>query len=561
MDIGEVKLKELLVDSGILTREQFLSAKKLADESKTTIAKVLTEKDFITEEQLGHLIAEDLGVLFISLRKIVIADEVLKIIPQLVAKTQKIIAFQQDKEGLRVAMADPKNLEMIEWLEKKTGNKIITYYATTRDINGALARYRAGFREHFEKLIKGQLAKATKGTKPEDAPIIRIVDSIVDYAYENRASDIHIEPRENKVVVRYRIDSILHDVIYLPAEFKEPIIMRIKVLARMRTDEHLAAQDGKFRKKFEEEYFDIRVSVVPIVEGEKVVMRILAGKSRALDIEDLGLNQRDLEVMRKVTGRSYGMILASGPTGSGKTTTLYAILQTVNTPEVNISTIEDPVEYAIDRINQIQVNSKTNLTFATGLRSIVRQDPDIIMVGEIRDEETASIAVNSAMTGHLVLSTLHTNNAATAFPRLSDMGVQPFLVASSINVVVAQRLVRKICISCRESYTISLDSLRKTLPEELIDCLSKGKKETKELRFYRGKGCKECGFTGYQGRQGIFEVLEIEETIRNLIMQRANADVIEKQAIKNGMTRMIEDGVLKVIEGVTTVQEVMRVIQ
>jgi len=561
MDIGEDKLKQLLVVPGILTKEQFVAAQKFAEEKKIALKKALIDQDFISEEHLGQLIAEDLGVLFINLRKLVIPDEVLKIIPQLVAKTQKVIAFGQDKEGLRVAMVDPRNLEMAEWLEKKSGQKIIPYYATSNDIKNALSRYRAGFKEHFESLIKSQLTKAAKGTKVEDAPIIRIVDSLIDYAYENRASDIHVEPRKDKVVVRYRIDGILHDVVYLPVDLKELVVMRIKVLAKLQTDEHMAAQDGKFQKKLSDETFDIRVSIVPIVEGEKIVMRILSGKSRTLKLEDLGYGKQDLEAMNRGIRKSYGMILSAGPTGSGKTTTLYAILQILNTPEVNISTIEDPVEYGIDRVNQIQVNKKTGLTFSKGLRSIVRQDPDIIMVGEIRDEETADIAVNSAMTGHLVLSTIHTNNAATAFPRLMDMGVKSFLVASSINVIVAQRLLRQVCINCRESYAMDINILKRNLPAELIGYLTKDKKDVKELRFYRGKGCKECGFTGYQGRIGIFEVLEIKDNVRDLIMQRANADEIEKAALKNGMTRMIEDGANKVLKGVTTVEEVLRVIQ
>jgi len=561
MDIGESKLKQILVNPGILTKKQFGTALKLAGEKKLSLTKILVDKDFISEEHLGQLIAEDIGVLFINLRKTVISDEVLKIIPQLVAKTQQVISFRMDKEGLRVAMANPQNLEMARWLKKKTGKNIIIYYATPKDIKTALSRYRAGFREHFENLIKRQLSKATKTTKPEDAPVIRVVDSIIDYAYENRASDIHMEPRENKVVVRYRIDGILHDVIYLPVSFREPIIMRIKVLAKMKTDEHMAAQDGKFRKKFGEDVFDIRVSIVPIVNGEKIVMRILSGKSRTIDLNGLGFDGSDLERMQKVIKKSYGMILSAGPTGCGKTTTLYAILQQINTPEVNISTIEDPVEYGINKINQIQVNKKTGLTFSTGLRAIVRQDPDIIMVGEIRDEETAKIAINSAMTGHQVLSTIHTNNAATAFPRLMDMGIKAFLVASSVNIVVAQRLVRRVCVNCRESYTLDINTLKRTLPEELFNSLIKGQENAKEIRVYRGKGCKECGFTGYRGRQGIFEVLEIKENIRELIMQDSDADEIEKQAIKNGMTRMIQDGARKIIKGITTIEEVMRVIQ
>jgi type IV pilus assembly protein PilB len=561
MNIGEKKLKNLLVDSGILNKKQFESALKKSEEDNISLAKILVDNNFISEEHLGQLIAEDLDVLFVNLKKTVIPDEILRIIPKLVAQNQQVIAFEQDKEGLHVAMTDPDNKEMIRWLQKKTGQKIITYYATPGDIKIALSRYRAGFKEHFEKLIKGQLNKANQAVDPKDAPIIRIVDSIIDYAYENRASDIHIEPRQEKVVVRYRIDGILHDVIYLPVNLKELVTMRIKVLAKMKTDEHRAAQDGKFRKKLGDETFDIRASVVPVVEGEKVVMRILSGKSRALQLEDLGLSPNDLAVMRKTVKKSYGMILSAGPTGCGKTTSLYAILQVLNTPEVNISTIEDPVEYAIDRVNQIQVHKKTDLTFAKGLRAIVRQDPDIIMVGEIRDQETAGIAVNSAMTGHAVLSTVHTNNAATAFPRLIDMGIKPFLIASSINVIVAQRLVRKVCTKCRESYTVDINKLRKTLPESIINFLKKERGVGNKIRFYRGKGCKECGFTGYKGRQGIFEVLEVQENIRQLIMQEANAEDIEKQALQNGMTTMVQDGIRKVIKGITTIDEIMRVIQ
>lgn len=562
MEIGETKLKQLLVKSGLLTLKQFQSALKLASQKKKPLQKILTEEGFISEEHLGQVIAEDLGVLFVDLKTVIIPDEVLKIIPELVAKTQKIIAFAQDKEGLRVAMADPTNLEMIRWLQKKTNQKIIPYYATPQDIKLAFAHYRAGFKEHFESLIKGQITKTIKGAKVEEAPIIRIVDSIIDYAYENRASDIHIEPREDKIVVRYRIDGILHDVIYLPVKLKDAIIMRIKVLAKLKTDEHLAAQDGKFRRKFEDETFDVRVSVIPIVEGEKVVMRILSGGLRALSLEDLGLSQVDLERVKKAMKRSYGMILSSGPTGSGKTTSLYAILQVLNTPEVNISTIEDPVEYAMDRVNQIQVNPKTGLTFARGLRAIVRQDPDIIMVGEIRDEETADIAVNSAMTGHLVLSTIHTNDAATAFPRLIDMGIKPFLIASSINVVIAQRLVRRVCVNCRESYSLDFNKLKKNLPPQIVDYLAKEKKEgDDEVRLYRGKGCRECSFTGYKGRLGIFEVLELKDNIRELIMRNANAEEIKEAAIKNGMTTMAQDGIRKVLKGETTLEEIMRVIR
>ncbi|MBU1159753.1 GspE/PulE family protein, partial [Patescibacteria group bacterium] len=400
----------------------------------------------------------------------------------------------------------------------------------------------------------------------------------------NKASDIHIEPLGNIVSVRFRIDGVLHEVANYPINIHEKIVFRIKIMSKLRTDEHSSAQDGRFDyaphtditdynrssrsvksvaiSENQRHVFDVRVSVMPITNGENVVMRLLSERSRRLSLEDLGLWADDFEKVKRAASKPYGMLLTVGPTGSGKTTTLYALLQILNKPEVNIMTIEDPVEYDIERVQQTQVNMKKNLNFTTGLRSIVRQDPDIIMVGEIRDNETADIAINAAMTGHLLLSTLHANDAATAFPRLIEMGIEPFLVASSVNIIIAQRLVRKICEQCRQSYFLSQEEidLIKSEPNLLnvVEQIS-GEKDISKIRFFKGSGCKTCNNVGYRGRTGIFEVMEVNDDIRPLIIQKASSDVIYKKAKETGMDSMLHDGVMKIFQGVTTLNEVIRV--
>jgi len=553
MRITNSKLGKILVEPGYITKADFNIC--LREAKKKSLEQVLIERDLIKDEQLGKLIAEDLGILFVDLKKERIDEKILRIIPELVARTQKVIVFDKTKQGLRVAMNSP-DYEMKKWLEKKTGEKVVIYYATIFGINSALKFYRRNIKEEFSEIIKIQVEE-TKKSKQE-VPIIKIVDLLVDYAYENKASDIHIEPLDKNTQVRFRIDGVLHNVVSLPKNIHEAVITRIKILSKLRTDEHFSAQDGKFRVKSDSEKFDVRVSIVPVTNGENAVMRILSEKARKLSLEDLGLLPRNLKKVRDAIKRPYGMILATGPTGSGKTTSLYSILKILNKPEINICTIEDPVEYDIEGISQIQVNSKTGLTFAKGLRSIVRQDPDIIMVGEIRDKETAGIAVNSAMTGHLVLSSMHANTAATNIPRLMDMGIEPFLTASSINIIIAQRLVRKICTKCRESKEYTQDDASKLgLSKELIKKYFKKKK----IRAYFGKGCKACVSTGYSGRIGIFETLEMTEKIKELIMAKSSADEIEGRAVKDGMTTMIEDGMDKVLNGTTTIEEVVRVIR
>lgn len=387
------------------------------------------------------------------------------------------------------------------------------------------------------------------------ASITQLVNLIIRKAWEAKASDIHIDPTAESVIVRYRIDGIVYDILNLPKEDQPLIITRIKVLSGLRTDEHAMAQDGRFRLHEDDTDIDLRISIVPTYSGEDVVMRLLVGEARLISLEDLGFAKRDLELINHYVHRPHGMILATGPTGSGKTTTLYSILQILNKREVSIVTIEDPIEYSVQGITQIQVNPQTNLTFAAGLRSIVRQDPNIIMVGEIRDNETAGIAVNAAMTGHLLLSTIHTNDAATTLPRLLDMGIEPFLIASTVNIAIGQRLVRKLCVKCKTQYTPTQEekmALSSVIPEKLLSTLDKA---------WRAPGCSECNQTGYAKRIGIYEVLEVNEPIKRLIMKRASATEIHQAALENGMTSMLEDAYRKAVNGDTSLEEVLRVVR
>jgi type II secretory ATPase GspE/PulE/Tfp pilus assembly ATPase PilB-like protein len=437
---------------------------------------------------------------------------------------------------------------------RKTGQKILAYYATERDVEEKLQLYRKNLQQTFDELLQDEISSTTN--LADEAPIAKIVDMLITYAYRDKASDIHVEPEEKDSLIRFRIDGILHDVLVVDKKLHDRIVTRIKVLSRLRTDEHLSAQDGKMRMLIDDENLDLRISIIPITEGEKIVLRLLSSHFQQFSLLDLGMNETDLQKVNAAMNKSYGMILSTGPTGSGKTTSIYSILKILNTREKNITTIEDPVEYRMQGVNQIQVNTKSGLTFASGLRSILRQDPNIIFVGEIRDSETAGIAVNAALTGHLVVSTLHTNDAATALPRLVDMKVEPFLVASTVNVIVAQRLVRKICEACKTQITVKRTEIANNLPEEEVN-KHFGKKP--DVAIYRGKGCKVCHFTGYSGRIGIFEVLEMTENIRKLITEKNDADVIVKEAIKEGMATMLDDGLAKVIQGMTTLEEVLRV--
>lgn len=555
MALPDETLLAIISQSGIADSAKVADAVAFAKSASVPIAAALVEKGVVSDEQIGVAIAAVYKVPFVSLSALQIPEDVFHIIPEKIARKQKAICFAHDAQGVKIAFADPSNTLIAEMVMKKTNERVLLYYATDRDIENTLQVYKKVLQMTIDELLKEDIKRATRSAY-DDLPIAKIVDVLIDAAYQDKASDIHIEPEEKNSLIRFRIDGVLHEVLRVPKILHDRIMTRIKVLASLRTDEHMSAQDGKMRLALEEENLDIRVSIIPIVEGEKCVLRLLSSRSREFTLTDLGMNDRDLQKVSAAYNKSFGMILSTGPTGSGKTTSIYAILKILNTREKNITTVEDPVEYRIKGANQIQVNPKANLTFANGLRSILRQDPNIIFVGEIRDSETAGIAVNAALTGHLVLSTLHTNDAATAIPRLTDMKVESFLVASTVNIIVAQRLVRKICDMCKTTQTLSVDELKKHLSFEMI---KKHFGASDELVLYKGKGCKICHNSGYLGRLGVFEVLEVSKEIRRLITEKNDADAITRKAIEEGMSTMLEDGLEKVKKGFTTVEEVMRV--
>ena len=554
MLLNDDQLKKLVLEHHVVDEAKLFETENFARNTNSTLSDALIENNAMADEDLGTLIATYLKLPFVRLSKIQIPEDAFHIVPERIARRQKVVAYAKDSGGVKLAMADPKNILVQEMIAKKTGLPVTASLATERDIYGVIRIYRRDLQKTLDRLIKESFL--ISGNE-DSAPVGKIVDLIIDYAYQDKASDVHIEPEDKESLIRFRIDGILHDFAIVPKNLHEQIVTRIKVLSRLRTDEHLAPQDGKMQMKLEEENLDIRVSLVPIVEGEKAVLRLLASRYRQFSLMDLGMSEKDLQKMIKAYGRSFGMILSTGPTGSGKTTSIYSILKILNTREKNITTIEDPVEYKIKGVNQIQTNTKADLTFASGLRSILRQDPNIIFVGEIRDNETANIAVNAALTGHLVVSTLHTNDAATALPRLTDMKVEPFLVASTVNIIVAQRLVRKICESCRIPVKIPYQDLASHLSPEIIQ-KHFGLNIT-EIQVYQGKGCKACHMSGFQGRLGVFEVLEVSERIRKLIVEKNDCDVILRAAIEEGMTTMLDDGLNKIAKGVTSVSEVLRV--
>jgi type IV pilus assembly protein PilB len=557
MPLTESQIISLVKKSGLLLLDESTIAKAeaYAVSAKTSsLLSSLVESGVITEEQISSIVAKYYNVPVVSLSKITIPEDVAHIVPERVARKQKAIAFERDANGVKVAMNDPSNKNILSMVARKTGERALAYYANADEIEATVSLYQKALQKTIDELLAEYIKQATiyKG----DLPIIKVVDELINAAYHDRSSDIHIEPEEKTSLIRFRIDGVLQDVLRVPREVHDRIISRIKVLSNLRTDEHMSAQDGKMTAHMEEEDLDIRVSILPVTQGEKAVLRLLSSHSREYTLSNLGMSPTDLRKVTKAYSRSYGMILSTGPTGSGKTTSIYAILKILNTREKNIMTIEDPVEYRIAGANQVHVNAKTNLTFANGLRSILRQDPNVIFVGEIRDSETAGIAVNAALTGHLVLSTLHTNDAATAIPRLTDMKVEPFLVASTVNVIIAQRLVRQICSSCKMEEKIQTIEIVKHFPVELVD---KRFGKLAEITVYKGKGCKICRNTGYSGRVGLFEVLEVSKGIRLLISEKADSDIIAQAAIKEGMETMLDDGLKKVATGVTTIEEVIRV--
>jgi type IV pilus assembly protein PilB len=540
---------------------------------------LLVEGGLVNEEQFTQVQAEVLGMPYVDLHELAIPKDVLSIIPESTARGHMVIAYEQTAQDLKVAMANPNDRQIVEFIHKKVDMPVTVALTSQDGIRTALSQYQETLQTELQNLVEeatGALGAGIglgRGTQDlnqaaEDLPIVKITGAILKHAILQNASDIHIEPAEDQVVVRYRIDGLLHDVLSLPRNVSAGLVARVKVLSKLKIDEHRLPQDGRFKIETDDYKVSFRVSILPVYDGEKVVMRLLDESGRGLSLEEVGMGAKILKLFQRNIKKPNGMVLVTGPTGSGKTTTLYAAIREINRPEVNISTIEDPIEYRMERINQTQVYPKIGLTFSNGLRSLVRQDPDVIMVGEIRDEETASLAVNAALTGHLVLSTLHTNSAAGAIPRLIDMSVEPFLIASTVNLLVAQRLVRRLCEDCRQEAKVNktvLDSLKLVIdPDELLTTLKRQAVVSKDVswssvKIYVPGKCNKCT-DGYRGRVGIYEALENTTAIQELITANVTSQAIQDVAREQQqMITMVEDGIGKVVAGVTSIEEVLRV--
>ncbi len=576
-----VRLQAFLVDSGLVSKSDLELATQDASARSLSLGDVLISQGKISEDEWRKAQAYVLGIPFVSLQGQKIDLSVLSIIPEPVARKHNIIAYKRSDTALEVAMLDPEDLKAIEFIKKSVGLRILPRLTDTESMRSALVQYQKSLKAEFGDIIQKE-AKTVKtlaeGATPEegeaelkkmaeDLPVVRIIDTLLSHAVVQKASDIHIEQYENEVVIRYRIDGILHDAMMLPKAVGPGIIARVKVLSNLRLDEKRLPQDGRFKIESEGQKISFRVSVLPTYYGEKVVMRLLPDAVKGYTLEGLGFHGAGLERIHDATRKTTGMILVTGPTGSGKSTTLYTILDILNKPDVNISTVEDPVEYQMPRINQTQVKPDIGMTFAAGLRSLMRQDPDIIMVGEIRDKETANLAINAALTGHLVLSTLHTNSAGATIPRMLDMGAEPFLLVSTINVIVAQRLVRKLCKNGKIEYRLTpaeaqtlagevdLPKVLSVLEQEKL--IAPGTKIT-DVPFFKPQGSTDCP-DGFSGRVGIHEIMTLSPSVKELVMKGATAAEIEEEGRKEGMFSMLEDGIYKAAQGITTIEEVLRV--
>ncbi|MDD2758489.1 MAG: ATPase, T2SS/T4P/T4SS family [Patescibacteria group bacterium] len=553
-------------------KDKYAKAKDEAEKTDKNLAEILVGNNLIDEKTLYTKIGEYLNVPYIPLKGAEINKDILNLVPNPLALSHNVVAFDKNEQTIKLAMIDPTDMETAEFIRRKTGLEPDIYITSPTELKEALHLYRVGLEEEF-KIIQEKTSEAVTGHDlkkvAEELPVINVVNSILEHAIYENASDIHIEPSEKELDIRYRIDGVLRPVMTLPKTLQNGIVARIKILANLKLDEHMAPQDGRFKIQLQEDKMAFRVSIIPVYDGEKIVMRLLPEGVKALTLDQLGFLPRAKQSVESAIKKPNGMILVTGPTGSGKTTTLYSVLGILNQPGVNISTIEDPIEYRIQGVNQSQVNPKVGFTFATGLRSFLRQDPNIIMVGEIRDQETAEISVHAAMTGHLVLSTLHTNDAPTTLPRLIDMGVPPFLVAYTVNVIIAQRLVRKICTYCKKEFKLdrnSLNELGKVFGTDKILALFKEfadlkpeEKSLEEVAFFKGEGCGRCNQTGYKGRMGIYEVLEMDEELTRKINEHATAGDIKAMAQAKGMLTMYEDGLIKAKKGITSIGEVLRV--
>lgn len=562
-------MSELLIEEKLITERQL---QKAIDQQKKTgdkLEKILVQLNYVTEKDITEVMGKQMGVAFVDLDVQEIDPELIKTIPEHLARRYKVVPVGQIGSKLSVAMADPLNVLAIDDIRLITGFDIQPMIATEASITRIIDRNfgvteLAEVEETVKTLEASDAGSALEAVQEEEeisvdklkelvdeAPIVRVVNLIISQAINDKASDIHVEPEAKQVRVRYRIDGVLHDVMSPPKHIQAPMISRIKIMSSMDIAERRVPQDGKIHLKHNNKEFDLRVSTIPTVHGEKAVLRILDKSSVMLGLDKLGFYPDIKEKLEGMILKPYGMILVTGPTGSGKSTTLYSCLNKINTGVQNIITIEDPVEYQLPGVNQVQVNEKAGLSFANALRSFLRQDPDIIMVGEIRDTETARIAIEAALTGHLVLSTLHTNDAPSAINRLVDMGIEPFLIASALIGVQAQRLARLICPNCKEPYTP---------PQEAVRKFGLGMYAGEEINFYKGRGCDACKNTGYKGRSGIYELMMMTDRIRGLTLQKASSTEIRKAALEEGMRTLQDDGIRKVLDGVTSIEETLRVV-
>jgi len=544
MKLDQNKIREILLSGSYISKDDAEKADSFVKNKEGEFLDYFLREGILTSDLIGQALSESLKFNYLDLNTNIPERELVFKIPEQIALKFRVIAFKETDKSVTVATDDPANKELEATLEKIfPGKKIIIGFSLSEDIDSLLLYYKKTLETRFGKIITEK-----KRVAPE------IIDEIIADALGFKASDIHFDPQEKEVVIRFRIDGLLQEAGRIPKIYYENILNRVKVLSRMRTDEHFSAQDGAIRYQKDEKDVDMRVSVVPTLDGEKIVVRLLAEYMKSFALDELGLSQRNQKLILQAAKKPFGMILVTGPTGSGKTTTLYALIKYLNSPEINITTIEDPVEYKIPGVNHIQVNSQTNLTFAQGLRSIARQDPDVILVGEIRDEETADISVNAALTGHLLFSTFHANDSASAIPRFLEMGVEPFLLSSTLELVIAQRLVRKICDKCRYSY--------KTSAKELILIFPDAERffGSGEITLYKGKGCSSCSNTGYKGRTAIFEAIQTSNNeMEELVLKNPSAQQIWKLAKNQGTEPLFEDGLVKVKNGLTTIEELLRV--
>lgn len=580
MLVEDTQLYKFILDSGLVTKDELEAAKKESDKKNKRLGDILVEEGKITPDNLRRMEAYVLGIPFVDLKKKKVPFDTLSLIPEPIARSHSIVAFKKSDVSLEVAMLDVNDLSAIDFIKKKVNLKILPRLTDADSIKEVLIQYQKSLKAEFGDIIqketasmkmisdeKGEsMSEADLKKVADDLPVVRIVDTLVKHAIIQNASDIHIEPMEEQVLVRYRIDGLLHDAMVLPRQAGPSISARIKVLSNLKLDEKRLPQDGRFKVDMNSEKVSFRVSILPTYYGEKIVMRLLRESISGFTLEYLHFHGESLERIHKALNLSTGMILTTGPTGSGKTTSLYTMLDILNQPDVNISTIEDPIEYQMSRINQTAVRPEIGFTFASGIRTLVRQDPDIIMVGEIRDGETAALAVNAALTGHLVLSTLHTNSAAGAIARLIDMKIEPFLLVSTLDIVIGQRLVRQLT-DAKVAYDLSKDEiaqLGKLVDLDKVLTHLKNEKVVKpgttwsDIQLYKPGDHAEDG--GFKGRVGIHEVLRMSESLRALIMKGATTGELEAQAKKEGMLTMLEDGVFKCVQGLTTIEEVLRVV-